>query len=185
MGRLVPAIELGTYNQGELGVYGRPPRKDIQEIDNPFKKVINEGRHVQGYWDKLETVEKLMEVMNSNLNLGITDLMSHQTGHHYDRRLEFLEDTLKFLLEGRRSIPLEQWLILIDDDSTYMTDMERRLTIERIVDMRVKISQVNKVYNQYGAMPTYISMWCEKPDGVRDMAYSLYFYSFIPQKTNT
>ncbi len=63
--------------------------------------------------------------------------------------------------------------------------MERRLTIERIVDMRVKISQVNKVYNQYGAMPTYISMWCEKPDGVRDMAYSLYFYSFIPQKTNT
>lgn len=185
MGRLVPAIELGTYNQGELGVYGRPPRKDIQEIDNPFKKVINEGRHVQGYWDKLETVEKLIEVMDNNLTHGITDLMSHEGPRHHDRKLEFLEDTLKFLLTGRRAIPLEQWLVLIDDDSEYMSPIERRTTIGRIIEMRQEITKVDKVYNQYGAMPTYISMWCEKPDGVRDMAYSLYFYSFIPQKTNT
>ena len=185
MSRLAPAIELGSYNQGELGVYGRPPNKYNEDTDNVYKVFINKGRHQDGYFDRFDTIDELMEIMSSNYPSALLDLRRPDTREHHDRKLEFLEDTLCFLLTGRRKISLEQWMILIDTDESYMSEYERKSLLDRVDNMRAEITRSKYAQMGHSAMATYISMWCEKPDGVRDMAYSLYFYSLHPLRTDT
>lgn len=185
MSRLSPAIELGTYNQGELGVYGRPETEYIEGRDNPYKKLIDAGRNDLRYFERLETVENLITLMHQTPDPGIIEVSAYPTiDRRPDRKLEFLEDTLTFLLTGRRRVPLEQWMILVDDGNRYMSHTERADCIARIKELRQQMRHCKYVGSQYSDTATYISMWCEKPDGVQDMAYSLYFYSMSTAETN-
>lgn len=185
MSRLAPAIELGVYLQGELGVYGRPPKKYNENTDNVFKVFIDKGRRQDGYFDRFDTIDELMEIMSANYPSALLDLRRPENGEHHDRKLEFLEDTMRFLLTGRRKMSLEQWMVLIDTEDRYMSESERKSLLDRVAQMREEITRCKYAQMGHSSMATYISMWCEKPGGVRDMAYSLYFYSLRPLKTGT
>lgn len=187
MSKLSPATELGVYLQGELGVYGRPADEYISDHNNVFKVFIDKGRHISNYFDRFETVEELILLMHQCRRF-LPPMLLHGADRVYDhltdRKLEFMIDTFQFLSTGQRNIPLEQWLVLIDDRTSYMSPLERIEQVTKLKELHDLTEYKAVNYSRYGSFATYISMWCEKAGGVRDMAYSLYFYSLITTLTN-
>ena len=182
MSKLSPATELGVYLQGEIGVYGRPADEYIPDLDNVFKVFIDKGRHITNYFERFDTLDELIQLMHTNRRFlpavllhGAERVYNHLT----DRKLEFMIDTFQFLVTGHRRVALEQWLVLIDDQSKYMSPHERRAQVTKIRELCDLAEYQARRHAYYDSFSTYISMWCEKPGGVRDMAYSLYFYSLI------
>lgn len=183
MSKLSPAVELGVYLQGELGVYGRPADEYIPDRDNVFKAFIDKGRHVTNYFNRFETVEDLILLMHKYRRFLPVVLLhggDRVYAHLTDRKLEFMIDTFRFLATGERNTSLEQWSVLIDDRNRYMSPIERCDQIAKLKELHNFLESRITLDTNYDSFATYISMWCEKADGVRDMAYSLYFYSMIP-----
>lgn len=88
-----------------------------------------------------------------------------------DRGLEFLEDTLCYLRGDYRKQPLEQVFALIDDTSRYLTLTQRRDLYDKI-DNHFQVISGGQRNAELGH---YISMWCTKPRGMEDLAWTIYF----------
>lgn len=101
-----------------------------------------------------------------------TVLQSYKSSFN-DRGLEFLEDTLSYLRGNPRKIPLEQVFALIDDMERYLSSTKRQDLYAQIDN---HIEQMSETRNHKSNLSDYISMWCTKPRGVEDLAWSIYFF---------
>lgn len=74
----------------------------------------------------------------------------------YGYGVEFIEDTLTYIETGRRQLSPMTWLTLLNEGDT----------AGKVYSGKSK--QVN------GTAETLIKRWCQKPDGVNDLALTLY-----------
>lgn len=154
---------------GQRNIEVQPHFKPTNENSMAYRwlKTITEHSRLQYGFDNFSS---FIMVTQAVYNYVPTAMMSWK-GSFSDRGLEFLEDTLSYLRGDTRKQPLEQVFALIDDTSRYLTSTQR-------MDLYDKIDSHIEFFTPRGKnieLGQYISMWCTKPRGMEDLAWTIYF----------
>lgn len=146
-----------------------PHFREVSEHSRARKwlKTITEKSRLQYGFDNFSSF-----IMVSNAAQDYIPLAMHcWKGSFSDRGLEFLEDTLAYLRGDVRKQPLEQVFALIDDRTQYLTSTQRQDLYGKIDDHLTAVSGNTRNVE----LGHYISMWCTKPRGIEDLAWTIYF----------
>lgn len=184
MFKLTPAIELGVALSGELNHYPHPTQPFMDNTPSVLKKFHNSGRWDSMFFYHIDNLLDLVEELNND-QLFLAVLSLHDGNALSSHRLkEFMVDTCKFILTGRRTVPLETWKILLEDTASYLSPRKENEINRVLKDYSDSIARQRSCPHEH-VSTTYISMWCEKLGGVRDLAFSaMFIYETIHRLMN-
>lgn len=109
---------------------------------------------------KRRVIKEAFRLLGDGHWLTDVDQNAYLHGSNYD----FLVDTLRFILTGRRRLPVSMWAELVTQESLAPIDVDYRATVKTLLREYPHVTK-----DTCGL----IQQWCSQPKGVDDMVCSL------------
>lgn len=141
-----PQYDEWTSGDAQASIYHTLPGMSFRNHTDPKKTI--------------EIARKAVELFGNNSLFGFFNLNVLRNRFKTDLHFKFLEDTLKFISTGVRSMNIQMWMqLLVVPNKSFDKELIGKTTYTMNSDLYRKAT---------------ITEWLSKPNGLQDLVYSLY-----------
>lgn len=128
---------------------------DVERINELYHRVFDSSYDVSAWPYRREVLTCALGLIG---NLPRWLEAHEKSPYVYGRRYDFLVDTLDFVKNGKRALPAQSWLELLEDDPAPNRAESRHCELPRPKVFRTE---------------AFLAQWCAQPKGFQDMLCSL------------
>lgn len=146
-----------------------------RDVESIYRSYINREIDFNNWDFRLNVIEECFRLFGPNFEEWVLYQINKNT-LIYDHSLDFLLDTLNFIVGMQRKVPIFVWRELM------LTDPENKSNIE------IANRKISKLKDLYPRIPTQtsdiIQLWCSQEDGFEDMLTSVFLFFGPATKLN-